>query len=472
MSIEAIPASFRDPSGFVYKRDGLLLRQVNELYRSQYDKLMNSGLYARLVDAHLLIPHEEVDSPAGETPGAAYRTLKPRMVPFISYPWEWSFSQLKDAALTTLEVQKSSLEHGMTLKDCSAFNVQFLDGRPVFIDTLSFDEYAEGAPWPPYRQFCQHFLAPLALMSLVDVRLNQLLRVYIDGVPLDLASALLAGRARFSLGLGLHIRAHAKSQRRYEDRPEGKSAGARPFSKTSLLGLLDSLEGTVRKLQWKPEGTQWADYYSDDSYTEGGLKHKQELVQGYLRQALPAGGHNGTSDPDMPVVWDLGANTGLHSRLACDAGALTIAFDQDPACVEINYLEAVKNRQTNILPLLMDLTNPTSPSGWAGEERSSMNERGPADTAMALALIHHLAISNNVPLPMVASFFAGLCRNLIVEFVPKSDHKVQKLLATREDIFPDYTQEGFERAFGKLFEIRASQQIRDSGRVLYLMMRK
>lgn len=189
-SSRSLPGSFRDPSGFVFWRDGVIYRQVNAIYKEDYDHLMSSGLYKALVDAGLLIPHEEVGAEPAVSDGA-YKIIRPELVTFVSYPYEWSFSQLKDAALTTLRVQHESMDFGMTLKDCSAYNVQFKDGKPVFIDTLSFERYREGTPWAPYRQFCQHFLAPLALMSHRDVRLSQLLRIHVDGVPLDLASSLL-----------------------------------------------------------------------------------------------------------------------------------------------------------------------------------------------------------------------------------------------------------------------------------------
>ena len=185
-----VPGSFRDPSGFLFYRDGLVYRQVNSVYAELYEQLIGSGLYQALVDARLLIPHEEVEIEPAE-PSNAYKIIQPEQLPFISYPYEWSFSQLKDAALTTLEIQKRALEYEMSLKDCSAYNIQFWGGKPVFIDTLSFEAYREGHPWVAYRQFCQHFLAPLALMGANDVRLNQLLRVYIECVPLDLASACL-----------------------------------------------------------------------------------------------------------------------------------------------------------------------------------------------------------------------------------------------------------------------------------------
>jgi ribosomal protein L11 methylase PrmA len=226
------------------------------------------------------------------------------------------------------------------------------------------------------------------------------------------------------------------------------------------LGLIDSLESCVAGLRWKPSGTEWADYYQDDSYTAEALDHKKRVVGEYLDRVAPR------------TVWGLGANRGLFSRIAAEKGAATMAFDIDPACVEMNYLEVVRSGETNILPLAVDLTNPSPRIGWANEERMSLMDRGPADAAMALALIHHLAISNNVPLFRVAKFFGDICSWLIVEFVPKTDPKVRKLLATREDIFPRYTQRDFEEEFNKVFAIHASQRIVGSERTLYLMKRK
>ncbi len=457
---EQVAGSFRDPSGFVFRHDGVIYRQVNESYKTEYDLLASSGLYEHLVSKGLLVRHEEVQGVSSPSPEGAYKVIRPEQLPFISYPYEWSFTQLKDAALATLAVQKAALERGMTLKDCSAYNIQFHEGRPVFIDTLSFEAYTEGMPWTPYKQFCQHFLAPLALMSLTDVRLETLLRSYIDGIPLDLASKLLPYKTRFSSGLLMHVHMHAKSQVKYSDTAIKRVEFKQKFSKTSLLGLFDSLEGAIKSLAWRPAGTEWADYYSDDSYTQTGLDSKQKLVTEYLRAAAPK------------VVWDMGANNGFHSRIAAGMGAFTIAFDVDPAAVELCYLEAKKAGETNILPLLLDLTNPSPGLGWANDERLSVPDRGCADTAMALALIHHLAISNNLPFARIAEYFSRFCRSLIIEFVPKSDHKVQKLLATREDVFPDYSQECFEREFGRFFEIQRSDRIEDSQRTLYLMARR
>jgi len=201
---DIVPGSFRDPAGFVFRRDGQLLRQVNRLGADDYELLMGTGLYASLRERGWLVEHEETTE-RPMVPANAYKVLRPRAVDFVSYPYEWSFSQLQDAALLTLDAHLLALEHGMSLKDATAYNVQFAEGRPVLIDTLSFGPYREGEPWVAYRQFCQHFLAPLALMAHTDVRLNQLLRSYIDGVPLDLASRLLPGRTRWQPGLLVHI---------------------------------------------------------------------------------------------------------------------------------------------------------------------------------------------------------------------------------------------------------------------------
>ena len=457
MSSRRLPSSFRDPSGFLFCQDGLLYRQVNTVYKEDYDHLIDSGLYQALVDVGLLIPHDQVGLEYARS-GRAYTVIRPEPIPFISYPYEWCFGQLKDAALLTLQVQKRALDFGMSLKDASAYNVQFRGCRPVLIDTLSFERYREGQPWIAYRQFCQHFLAPLAVMSYRDVRLGQLLRVYIDGIPLDLASSLLPFRTRFRFSLLSHIHLHARSQQHFADRPSNVSA--RRMTRLAFLGLVDNLESAVEKLEWRARGTAWADYYEDTNYSPGALRHKSQIVADFLDEVDPGS------------VWDLGANVGMFSRIASDKGIRTISFDVDPAAVERNYLECARRGETNILPLLLDLTNPSPGIGWGNEERRPLLERGPADTVLALALIHHLAISNNLPLRKIADFLHRICKSLVIEFVPKSDSQVQRLLSTREDIFPDYTQPVFESEFAKHFTIQRSVKIGDSERTLYLMLRR
>ena len=451
-----LSASFRDPSGFLFSRDGVLYRQVNRKYEREYTRLMKSGLYDKLVKAGLLIPHVEVNQDA-DAP-EAYKLIQPERVPFISYPYEWSFGQLKDAALATLSIQRRALKADMSLKDASAYNIQFVRGKATLIDTLSFEAYKEGQPWVAYRQFCQHFLAPLALMALRDIRLNQLLRVYIDGVPLDLASGLLPAGTRFNFGLLTHIHLHASAQKRYSG-AEVKSRAGTTFSKQAMTGLIDSLDSAVRKLEWKPGGTEWGNYYDITNYSDAAFEHKKELVREWSARIKPA------------LVWDLGANTGVFSRVAGEGGAYVVSSDIDPTAVEQNYRQVKNDKIENLLPLLIDLTNPSPSIGWANDERDSFGRRGPADMVLALALIHHLAISNNVPLLQVADFFASVGKWLVIEFVLKSDSQVQKLLVSREDIFPNYTREGFEAAFEQKFKIAEAVNVRESERVLYLMKR-
>jgi hypothetical protein len=448
-------ASFRDPSGFLFTCDGVLYRQVNQIYAADYDRLMTSGLYAKLTESGRLVPHEEV-AVKPPAPGA-YKILRPERVPCVSYPYEWSFGQSKDAALATLSIQKRALKCGMSLKDASAYNIQFFKGKAALIDSLSFESYQEGEPWVAYRQFCQHFLAPLALMAYRDVRLVQLLRVYIDGIPLDLASELLPGRTRWNLGLASHIHLHAQAQKRYSEASIAEQRHGRKMSQEALLGLIESLQNTVRKLEWKPAGTEWGEYYDNTNYSEAAFEHKKQLVAEWAGRVKPR------------LVWDLGANTGVFTRQAMGPETYAIAWDIDPTAVEQNWMQVRKEKEQAILPLVLDLTNPSPALGWDNRERESFGQRGPADLVLALALIHHLAISNNLPFERIAKSMAGWGKWLVIEFVPKSDSQVQKLLRSRKDIFEDYTRQGFEAAFGRYFEILERRAVRESERWMYLM---
>jgi hypothetical protein len=450
-----IESSFRDPSGFIFYQDGIIYRQINTVYKEQYDHLMTSGLYEALINAGLLIPHIEVTIGSLD-PDKAYKIIRPEKIPFISYPYEWCFSQLKAAALTTLTIQKKAIEFGMSLKDCSAYNVQFFKGKPVFIDTLSFEKYNKNRPWVGYRQFCQHFLAPLALMRYTDVRFNQLFRVYLDGIPLELASSLLPFSTRFQFALLSHIHLHAKSQKHFGPKKAIKTSNYQ-MSHISHLGLIDNLENAVKKLQVRMQETEWAHYYEDTNYSREGMQHKKQIIEEFL------------SAVNTDVVWDLGANVGMFSRVASNKGLQTICFDIDPIAVEKNYLMCTEKGEINILPLIIDLTNPSPPVGWEHTERMSLLERGPAGLVFALALVHHLAISSNLPFYKIASFFNKICKALIIEFIPKNDSQVQRLLSNREDIFSDYTQQSFEYEFSKYFTICKSVHIKDSERILYLM---
>jgi hypothetical protein len=453
-----LPSSFRDPNGFLFETNHHLYRQVNRLYSSHFDHFISSGLYAELSNRNLLIPHQQVDLNLALN-DQAYCVIEPERIPFISYPYEWCFNQLKDAALTTLEIQKIAFEHGMVLKDASAYNIQFHKGKPIFIDTLSFETYTEGRPWVAYRQFCQQFLAPLALMSYRDIRLRRLLRTNIDGIPLDLASRLLPVRTWLKMSLLLHIHLHAQSQQRYAE-TSLKKTKMRPISKLSFLGLIDSLETAVRNLSWKSAKTAWGNYYQNTNYSEEAMDAKKEIVAALLSRIGPA------------WIWDLGANTGVFSRIAAALGSQVISMDIDPIAVENNYRSVKETNNVSVLPLLLDLCNPSPSLGWAHEERMSLAKRGPADTILALALIHHLAIANNVPLYRIAEFLFHLGSNLIIEFVPKEDSQVRRLLASRQDIFPRYNVTDFEAAFAYYFTLLEKIPIPNTARTIYLMRAK
>jgi hypothetical protein len=469
-SVVRDPGSYRDPSGFVYQRDGRLLRQVNRSFATHWDRLRSSGFLTDLVERGWLVPFEDAPLDLAAEPASAHAVIAPLPIEFVSYPFEWTFSELQDAALRTLELEAAARRAGFTLKDASADNIQFWRGSPVLIDTLSFEVVEPGAPWIAYRQFCEHFLAPLALMAYRDIRLGLLLRPYVNGLPLDLASKLLPRRTYLRFGLVSHIHVHARVRRSFRAEtwsngghaPKGKPT-ARNQRKLSDLGhraLIDSLRSAVRKLTWDPHGSEWARYADETSYSSESAAAKDRIVRKMI------GASSGR------VVWDMGANTGRYSRIAADLGKHVIAFDIDPGAAEILYREVRGERLTSILPLLVDVLNPSPGLGWAGMERKSLVARASAEVVLALALVHHLAITGNVPLPAVAAWLAQLAPEAIVEFVPKEDPMVEFLLASRDDIFPDYTIEHFRSAVAPLFETIAEHSVDGSTRVLFHLRRR
>lgn len=460
--MEPLASSFRDPSGFVFSHAGSVYRQINQSYAQTYDAFMASGLYTRLVERKLLVAHDESEDTSLGSDTNRYKVIRPQQIPFISYPYEWSFSALKQAAMVTLRIQHEALKHGFMLKDASAYNIQFLDSNPVFIDTLSFEEYQEGEPWVAYKQFCQHFLAPLALMAHTDVELSKLLINYIDGIPLPLASKLLPLRTRANFALASHIHVHSKMQQDHADdagKNQVEKAKRATLSKKALTALLESLAGAVEKLTWKMPDTEWGDYYANTNYSETAGAEKRALVDGFLE-----------SIPDsLRIVQDFGANTGEFSRIAAKHCQLVVSQDIDPVAVEINFRKTQSSEPVNILPLIQNFSSPSPAIGWANTERDSFIERSSCDALLVLALVHHLAISNNVPLDRIAQLFAQISRWLVIEFVPKTDSQVERLLATRQDVFPHYTAEGFEQAFSRYFEITRKSEVHESERTMYLM---
>lgn len=447
-------ASFRDPGGFVFLHKDKYYRQINRSEKDNYDQLLTSGLYQKLVSQELILPHTEVRGASIPRTREAYKIIQPQAVPFVSYPYEWCFSQLKTAALTTLLLQKLSLDYRMSLKDASAYNIQFVEGKAKLIDTLSFEKYTPGKPWIAYRQFCQFFLSPLALMSYKDVRLSKLLTSFIDGLPLDITSRLLPLGAYLSPSLWLHIFAHARTQQKSASNID---ISHKNFSLQAQRGLVDSLEGTIHQLAYKKHPSAWVQYYEKNSYSDTDFYLKSNIVASFIDKVKPS------------RVYDLGANTGYFSQLCAQNNIFTLAFDSDHDCIENLYRKTVSSRISSLLPLWVDLTNPSPGIGWNNQERSTLFERGKADLVLFLALIHHLAINNNLPLNYIADFLSRLGQFLIIEFVPKTDIQVQKLLSVRKDIFIFYNMRHFETIFRKYFQIIAKRSLPESKRILYLM---
>lgn len=452
-----VPSSFRDPSGFVFEREGRLYRQISSRYAGQFRKLVECRFLDKLVEERLLIPFEIVSREEALTEDADV-VIRPDRVPTISYPYEWCFDQLRDAALATLEIQRLSLESGFTLRDATAYNIQFHRGKPTLIDTLSFEDLAEGAPWRAYRQFCQHFLAPLCLAAYLDPRLIALSQMHLDGIPLDLATKMLPNRAHLNSGVAIHLLMHAKANANQDAVPRtGRAVG-----KHGHLALVDSLRRTVAGLKPPTGGTEWSNYYSETNYSESAQTSKRAAIAALLNLV----------DEPVATCWDLGANNGEYSRLALEKGWHTVAWDMDHSAVSAAYAYAKRHGEANLLPLVQNFASPSPRIGWNLAERESLADRGPADIALALALVHHLAIGNNVPLTAVAEFLSTLGRWVVIEFVPKEDSQVQRMLKGREDIFDRYNLDEFERAFSERFETIRCMPIRDSLRSVHLLRRR
>lgn len=449
MMSQKVKGSFRDPMGYVYQDQGVIYRKIMPEAYSNYDFLMESELYLSLTEKKLLVPHEVISR------SCEAMIIQPMNIPFISYPYEWCFSQYQDAALLTLEIQKIALGFGLSLKDASAYNIQFYQGRPIFIDTLSFEKKIEGKPWVAYKQFCQHFLGPLTLMSYTDFRLQKLMSTYIDGLPLDLVSKLLSFKSKLSPGLFFHLHLHAKYQEKHSNTVLiNKKENISTFK---LKALIDNLEVTVKKLRLKQACSQWSNYYEDNNYEDVAFEHKKRIISSYLDDIQPK------------TLLDLGGNDGRLTTLATNKKIHSVVADIDPLAVEQCYQQIKKTNNNYMMPLIFDLINPSADIGWHNQERERLVSRIKTDGVMALALIHHLVIANNIPLPEVVLYFSELSNYLIIEFIPKTDSMVKKLLAGREDIFPEYSEGGFERYFLERFCLVKKEKIACSDRILYLL---
>ncbi|RYZ26275.1 MAG: SAM-dependent methyltransferase [Chitinophagaceae bacterium] len=451
---ESHPSSYRDPSGYVFTYQDEIYRQVNKSFQKDFDFFISSGLYSSLVQENLLIPHKVI--PQNLTGNAAwYTTLKPEQIGFISYPYEWTFNMLKDAASLTLHLALKALEHGMILKDATPFNLQFYQGRMVFIDSLSFEEYKEGEPWIAYRQFCENFIGPLALMHYVGLPLQQLLAIYPDGIPLSYVKSLLPFRSKLNIHLYLHVHLHASYSSKSSVQQKKPA-----LSKQKLIHLLNSLQSLISSLKFGKFENVWGKYYEEAETRPGYLEEKKQIIAGWL-----------TSLPQLSTAIDVGGNAGEFAALASRKCERVICADGEHFAVEKLYRKIKTEDTKNIIPLCVDFTNPSPAIGVNNEERSSFLQRASCDLAMGLALIHHLAIGKNISFDLIAKMFAHLGRYVIIEFVAKEDEKVKILLQNKKDVYHWYTEEAFLQSFSTRFHLIEKQALSSSPRTLYLMER-
>ena len=455
--IDVHPASFRDPSGFIFFTEGKMYRQVNKIYREHYDMLMNSGLYATLTGKELLVAHSETDVP-GANSETSYKVLAPEIIPFISYPYEWCFGMLKEAALLTLRIAREALAHDMVLKDASPYNVQWKHNRMVFIDTLSFEKYIPGTPWVAYRQFCECFLAPLLLMHHRKVSLHEWQLAYPAGIPLAIAKKFLPWKSRLSILTYLHIHLHGKIASKHAIEKDRKAV----LPKEKLHRLIKSLDLLVSSLKMDNRSTTWGSYYNEAALREDYLEQKKKIIEGWLNKL-----------PDCKTGIDLGANDGSFSALLASKGIATVAVDGDPAAIADLYAKTRSGVSAPVVPLIINLADPSPARGVNNRECAAFLERANnRDIGLCLALVHHLRISHHMSFEQMTQLFKTLCKNLIIEFVPLQDEKVQEMLALRKESFEDYTQENFEAALGKHFSILEKQVVAGTGRILYLLTRE
>lgn len=452
-SLTPAPGSFRDPSGFVFLGADAAYRTINKEIQNDWELMTDSGFTQSSIEKGLLLPFEECPPLPG-----SWKTIRSPRLQIITYPYEWCFSQLKDAALLTLSMLQEALRHGLALKDATAFNVQFDGVAPIFIDHLSFEARKPDKPWVAYLQFCRHFLAPLALLHYRGGNASRLSSLWVEGLPLDFISSLLPFRSRFSLSLQIHLHMHARFQNKHSDaRKSAEAVKKLKVKPDTLEKLCQSLRYAVEDLRLPEQKTEWGDYYTDTNYSAVAAKIKAEIVAATARE-----------NPGS-LALDLGANTGEYSQLLARHYEQVAAADVDFVAVERHYRKLTKSGKVNITPMLLDLTNPSPGLGFNNEERSSFAERFQADMVTALALIHHLTLGSGIPLSRVASCFNRLLRpggTLVLEFPPFEDSQVQRLMAARTCVFADYSLEGCLAAFGKFFHLESKHAIGDSCRTI------
>jgi len=458
------PASFRDPSGQIYHIDGRVYRSVQPVAVPDYEFVRDSGALDGLIENGSIIRSEDVDVSilGADAPKGGY-VLEHPAVKFWSYPYEWSFSALKAAALLHLDIQIKLLESDVALSDATAYNIQFIGPKPIFVDFLSFRRYRENEHWEAHRQFCEQFLNPLILRATFGIPFQEWYRGQPEGIKSDHLANLVKWRHHLSLRMLGHVILPGRVGGWNEDKAlkSASEAKARGLPRSRYSALLNQLRSWIASL--KPQGiddTTWHDYATENTYADAEAAAKRAFVSDFVKETSPS------------LLIDLGCNTGDYSEAALEAGAKSvIGLDADHGALEQAFARA-KVKNLPFLPLYQDSANPSPGQGWNhGERRNLINRCQNVDAVIALALEHHLAIGRNIPLPEVVTWIAGLAPQGIIEFVHKDDSTIQKMLALRDDIFTDYSVENFTAALEGCARVVRREKVSAAGRELFWFSR-
>ena len=463
IQISRDPGSYRDPSGHVYHFQGRILRTVTQEAATQYEAVRDNNAYNRLRESGAIVSSQELDdTERGNLPEffANYSyILEHQKILYISYPYEWCFSQLRAAALHHLELQIEAFAGGLVCSDASAYNIQFTGGKPIFIDTLSLRPYREGEYWHGYTQFCRQFLYPLLLQAKGGLTFNSIYRGNMEGITAIELNTILPWYKKLSFNMLAHVSGVAAIEARHNNAATARKMHSKTLKPAAYLGFLTSLRDWIANLKVKTGHSIWDNYEQTQTYNTEEMEHKRKFIAEFVQATRPG------------LLYDLGCNTGSYSMLASREGAeYVIGYDYDASSVDIAYNRTCGG--VSVLPLIMDAANPTPAMGWFQAERASFGERASADAFIALAFAHHLCIAKNIPMDSLVDWLASIATRGVLEFVPKEDPTVQIMLAMRDDIFHDYGKDSFEKELLRNFSIHSSTVISKSGRTLYWLERR
>lgn len=459
--------SFRDPSGEVIHLEGQVYRRVSHDSVAPLRKLEASGLLKDLIAKHLIIetrfvePSEAVFKTLTERFGSNSDYLWHKALTFVTYPYEWTRSMVADAASLHLKLQIALTRQGFSLKDASAFNIQFENSTPVFIDIPSIEIPPRFDAWVAYGQFCRMFLFPLALGKYVGVDTKGYYLSNIDGMDVEAAYRILGPwkslrpRLFVDVFLQAHMHRYATSRAGVPGKPTRDGTGQTGNPDSQILNLA-RLMGVCEKMQTARKAGVWADYAQNNSYSSAAEKQKMEFVDGFMQEHAPK------------AVLDIGCNTGNYSVLAARRGAWTMGIDADHDAVD-SFYNQVKGTGLPVTPLWIDLANPSPGTGFRNRERKSFLERAKFDAVFALALMHHLLVTSRIPLPAMRDLMADLTgRWLVIEFVSLEDPMFQTLLKLRENIYGYLTRDLFEKVFAERFRLVKRSELDGTRRTMYV----